>query len=45
MKKTKIIYWILTGMFLFVMLGSAIPDILVQEMAVQGFKDMGLPAD
>lgn len=43
MKKTKIIYWILTGMFLFVMLGSAVPDVLVQDMAVQGFKDMGLP--
>lgn len=44
MKKTKIIYWILTGLFAFVMLGSAIPDILVAPMAVQGFKEIGYPA-
>ncbi|MBC7904957.1 MAG: DoxX family protein [Gemmatimonadaceae bacterium] len=43
MKKTKVLYWIFTGLFLFVMLGSAIPDILVMDMAVQGFKEMGLP--
>ncbi len=44
MKKTKIIYWILTGLFAFIMLGSAIPDILVLPMAIQGFKEMGYPA-
>ena len=44
MKKTKIAYWIFTGLFTFVMLGSAIPDILVVPMAVQGFKEIGLPA-
>ena len=44
MKKTKILYWVFTGLFAFVMLGSAIPDILVLPMAVQGFKEMGLPA-
>ena len=44
MKKTKIAYWIFTGLFLFVMLGSAIPDILVMPEAVQGFKEMGYPA-
>lgn len=44
MKKTKITYWILTGLFAFVMLGSAIPDIMVVPMAVQGFKEMGYPA-
>lgn len=44
MKKTKIIYWILTGLFLFVMVGSAIPDVLVVDMAVQGFKEMQMPA-
>lgn len=44
MKKTKILYWVFTGLFAFVMLGSAIPDILVVPMAVQGFKEIGLPA-
>lgn len=44
MKKTKITYWVLTGLFAFVMLGSAIPDIMVVPMAVQGFKEMGYPA-
>ena len=43
MKKTKIIYWVLTGLFAFVMLGSAIPNILVNPMSVQGFKEMGYP--
>ncbi len=44
MKKTKIAYWVFTGLFAFVMLGSAIPDILVVPIAVEGFKDMGYPA-
>lgn len=44
MKKTKIAYWIFTGLFLFFMLGSAIPDILVMPEAVQGFKEIGMPA-
>jgi len=44
MKKTKITYWILTGLFAFVMLGSAIPDIMVDPMAIVGFKEMGMPA-
>jgi hypothetical protein len=43
MKKTKIIYWILTGLFAFFMLGSAIPDALVMPIAVGGFKEMGYP--
>lgn len=43
-KTTNIIYWITTGLFAFVMLGSAIPDILVMANAVQGFKEIGLPA-
>jgi hypothetical protein len=42
MKKIRITYWILTGLFAFVMLGSAIPDILVSPMAVEGFREMGL---
>lgn len=44
MKKTTITYRILTGLFAFVMLGSAIPDILVMPEAVQGFKEIGYPA-
>ncbi len=43
MKKTKIAYWIFTGLFAFAMLGSAIPDIMVVPMAVQGFRELGYP--
>jgi hypothetical protein len=44
MKKTKIIYWILTGLFAFLMLGSAIPDILTSPIAVKGMhEDLGYP--
>jgi uncharacterized membrane protein YphA (DoxX/SURF4 family) len=44
MKKTNIIYWILTGLFAFAMVGSAIPDALSVPVAVAGFKEMGYPA-
>lgn len=44
MKKTKVFYWIFTGLFAAMMLGSAIPDILVLPMAVTGFGDIGMPA-
>lgn len=44
MNKTTIMYWIFTSLFAFVMLGSAIPDILVAPEAVQGFKEIGYPA-
>lgn len=44
MKTTKIIYWVFTGLFATAMLGSAIPDILVMQMAVEGFGQMGYPA-
>jgi hypothetical protein len=43
MKKIKIIYWILTGLFAFIMLGSAIPDIISAPLAVEGFTQMGFP--
>ncbi len=43
MKTTKIIYWILTGLFAFMMLGSAIPDIFSVQVAVEGFKQMNFP--
>lgn len=44
MKKIKIAYWVFTGLFAFCMLGSAIPDIMVVPMAVQGFRELGYPA-
>lgn len=44
MKKTRTIYWIFTGIFLFFMLGSALPDIVSADIAVKGFADIGLPA-
>jgi uncharacterized membrane protein YphA (DoxX/SURF4 family) len=44
MKKTNIFYWIFTGLFAFVMLGSAIPDIFSSATAVEGFKQIGMPA-
>ena len=44
MKKINIAYWILTGLFAFIMLGSAIPDVLSAKNAVEGFGKIGLPA-
>lgn len=44
MKKTNIIYWTFTGLFAFFMMGSAIPDILSIPIAVEGFRQMGMPA-
>lgn len=44
MKKTKIIYWIFTSLFALMMLGSSIPDIMVLPVAINGFKEIGLPA-
>lgn len=43
-KRTKVIYWIFTGLFAFIMLGSAIPDILSVQAAVEGFQKMGMPS-
>ena len=44
MKKTKIFYWVFTGLFAFLMLGSAIPDILSAEVAVKGMHEgLGYP--
>jgi len=42
-KKTKIYYWIFTSLFAFMMLGSAIPDIISSPVAVAGFTGMGYP--
>lgn len=43
MKKTNIIYWIVTGLFAFFMIGSAIPDALSMQIAKDGFRGMGYP--
>jgi hypothetical protein len=44
MKKTKVFYWIFTGLFAFLMLGSAIPDIFSAQPAVEGMhKGLGYP--
>lgn len=44
MKKTNILYWTFTGLFAFMMLGSAIPDIMVDPIAVKGMhEELGYP--
>jgi len=44
MKKTKILYWTFTSLFAFFMLGSAIPDIVSSQGAIDGFNKMSMPA-
>jgi hypothetical protein len=44
MKKTKIFYWVFTGLFSAMMLGSAIPDVMSSPIAVQGMhQELGYP--
>ncbi len=44
MKKTNIFYWVFTGLFAFLMLGSAIPDIMSHPVAIQGMHvELGYP--
>src|SRR5215203_3369249 len=44
MKKTNIFYWVFTGLFSAMMLGSAIPDVLSSPIAVQGMhEELGYP--
>jgi DoxX-like family len=43
-KKTKIIYWIFTSLFAIMMFGSAIPDVFSAQVAIEGFKQMNMPA-
>ncbi|RYY89050.1 MAG: DoxX family protein [Chitinophagaceae bacterium] len=44
MKKINVLYWVFTGIFCFFMLGSAIPDILMDPAAVAGMHgEMGYP--
>lgn len=44
MKKTNIIYWILTVLFAVLMAGSAISNVLMDPQAVKFFKEIQLPA-
>ncbi len=43
MKKTKIFYWIITGLFSAFMLFSAVPDILVTPEAKTFMNSLGYP--
>jgi len=43
MKKTKILYWIFTGLLAALMLMSGIPDIIVIPDALTIFKHLGYP--
>ncbi len=44
MKKTKILYRVFTALFAFMMLGSAIPDIMSSDVAIEGMhKGLGYP--
>jgi hypothetical protein len=44
MKRTKILYWIFTALFAFMMLSSAIPDVLSSPVAVKGMHEgLGYP--
>jgi hypothetical protein len=44
MKKTNIFYWVFTGLFAFLMLGSAIPDIMSHPVAIKGMhEELGYP--
>jgi len=44
MKKTKITYWIITGLFSAFMVFSSIPDLLSSPEAVAFLKHLGYPA-
>jgi hypothetical protein len=44
MRTTKALYWVFTGLFAFMMLGSAIPDVFSSEIAVKGMhNNLGYP--
>jgi len=43
MKKISILYWVFTGLFTFMMAGSAIPDIVSATVAKEGFHKIGMP--
>jgi hypothetical protein len=44
MKKIKILYWVFTILFAFLMIGSAIPNIISDPVSVEGFGKMNMPA-
>lgn len=44
MKRTKILYWVFTGLLGVLMLLSAIPDLLSVPEALESFKHLGYPA-
>lgn len=44
MKRTKVLYWIFTGLFAVLMLGSAIPNIISDPVSIEGFRRMNMPA-
>lgn len=44
MKKIKIIYWIITGLFALFMLSTAIPDVIKSKDAVDFIVKLGYPA-
>ena len=44
MKKTKIFYWIFTGLFATFMLISGLPDVFSQKEAVDLFAKLSMPA-
>lgn len=44
MKTTKILYWTFTGLFAFMMFGSAIPDVFSHPVAIKGMhEELGYP--
>jgi hypothetical protein len=44
MKKTNMLYWIFNGLFAALMLGSAIPDIMSDPIAIKGMhEELGYP--
>jgi len=44
MKKQKLLYWIFTGLFAAMMLGSALPDVISSPIAIKGMhQDLGYP--
>jgi len=44
MKKITIFYWVFTGLFAAMMLGSAIPDVISSPIAVKGMhEELGYP--
>ena len=43
MKKTKILYWIFTGLFGALMLFTAVPDVMLSADAIVFMKQLGYP--